>query len=108
MPIHVKKLNDRTLSVAFTYMGETMEVEYRPNAITRTDFFEELKQFEDVDQSLVFQLQAAVARWELLDDAGKPEEITLELVKSIERPFWFALIEAINQDMERRIAAKNP
>lgn len=106
MPINIKKLKERVNLITFAYQGEEMEVEYRPAAISNVEYFEQLESTEDPDANLLLQLQTAIVRWELVDENGTVLEPSAELIRTLERPFFLALIGAINEDLKRRFEAK--
>lgn len=106
MAINLKKLDERTNVFTFEYGDQSMEIEYRPAAISKRGYFEQLNSVDDADQSLLLQMQTAIAHWELVDENGAELPPTLELIQAVERPFWLAIARAINEDMERRFNEK--
>jgi hypothetical protein len=106
MAINTKKLAERTNTFTFHYADESMEVEYRPSAVLTQDYVNELENIQDANESIKFQLDTLIVDWELVDEEGKKEEISLDLVTQIERPFWVMLFRAINEDIKTKIEAK--
>ncbi len=104
MAIDLKKLAQRTYTFTLEYAEQAMEVEYRPSEVTKSNFFEKLREFknEEYDENILFQLETAIVHWELLDAEGNELKPTLELVRSVERPFWETLFREMVEDINRR------
>jgi hypothetical protein len=98
MAIKLSDLKKNVRSVPVSYMGETLNVTYRPNAITPT-----LGQEMDDPRTkmpLVLALSRALVSWDVIDDAtGKPVPITPECLADFGSGLLNAILRDISADM---------
>ena len=97
MAIKLSDLHKATRKISITFQGETLEVEYRLNVITPAFLRAELKLHE--------QLEKAVVRWDLVDDAGNEIPVSLEVLDQLPTQLQVEMITAITEDM--RVASED-
>lgn len=100
-------LRNKTRKIQVEISGETAEVEYRLHSVT-PGFLAELKALNDID-SVMRQVEQAVARWELLDEDGREIPATREAITQYEIPVEFLtrVLNAVTADMRSGKEEKN-
>ena len=101
MAIKLTDMRNRTYRLEYEYQGDTMAVEYPPNAVDR-EFVEAVGQIEDSFESAAFQIGKVVKSWDLLDENDQPIPPADPLVASLPLPFTTGLLAAIVEDVKAR------
>jgi hypothetical protein len=110
MPITLQKIASDTASVSFPFMGETVNVTYRPSMFTEriigrlrdiTAAACGIHQIETAFTASADMILDLVATWDVLEEeGGGPIPVTREVVSGLPVPFRTALLQAIFEDAQ--------
>lgn len=101
MPLSLGDLRSRTRRVAVPVAGETLEVEYRPTALT-PGLIAWLRGIEADGQPerLAEVLCQVVIGWDLLGDDGAPLPVTEEVARELPLRLLGVIVRAVLEDAQ--------
>lgn len=101
MPIKLHELQAKTKETSFDYDGENVKITYRPGAFTAEveSRLQEALQNQLPAGGIAEELSHLVAKWDVLDEAGKPLPVTVSWLRQFPVAFLNAIVEAIGRDM---------
>lgn len=100
MPIRLADLTSKTRTVNVPYDGESIAVTYYPGRLTPATESRLNKANEDnrPASGVAAELALIMASWDVLDDKGKPEPVTAELLAQMPTRLLLAIVGAIGTD----------
>lgn len=100
MPISLADLTKATRSLTLEYDGSTVALTYYPGKLTPA--VEARLNQANADNrpagGVAEELARLIASWDVLDAKGKPEPITVELLRELPTRFLLAMVSAIGAD----------
>lgn len=96
MALTLAQLTSDVATVVVEYMGQTMEVEYRPGALTPA-LVQDITNPVSADD-LGECIQEVVVSWDLLDDNNDEVEPTVENCVNLPMPFLRAVLTTIMEN----------
>jgi len=104
MPIKLSEMGAKQKTATVSYLGETVNIVYRPAVITPRHEAQLSEQSgQKAIEGLVAQLVEIVVSWDVLGADGKPLKPTTELLMEMPSNFLLAVMDAIRED-----SAPNP
>lgn len=104
MPIRISDLRKETRPASFEWEGETVNLKYRPGAVTAqmqmsaagiATVGDNAEMVVEYVGGYIEAMALLVAEWDVLGEDGKPLPITVETMETLTLPFLFAMFGAI-------------
>lgn len=104
MPIRISDLRKETRSVSFEWEGETVNLKYRPGAVTAqmqmsaagiATLGDNAGLVVEYLGNYIESMASLIAEWDVLGEDGTPIPISVETMELLTLPFIFAMFGAI-------------
>lgn len=103
--MNLRHLQTMKKQISVSYLGETLDVTYRINAIT-PDMISGVSK-NNVFEALVDQVVAIIDSWDVLDEQGKAIPVSREFARTLPVAFLNAVLSAALSDTETSVEKKD-
>ena len=97
MSIKMAALSGVTAQTEFTFQGETVNIEYRPNYMTPEREALLAATTDGSSTAFVDMVVGMLVTWDVLDDKGTPLPVTADVVKTLPYSFLAEALKAAGE-----------